>query len=206
MIKETIKKIVNESLPPHAAVKAVVVAVDTDANTCDVQPLDDDAPKILDVRLKAVIDDTAFGFLVYPKVGSHVVVASLESGESYYVAQFGEIEKLHVNMKKFEMLVIDGKCTITSDNVNLGGDGGEPVVKGDELNDNLNSLLSALNELNKSLSIFATTQLGASAAPTLVPLSAGYTALQTALVPIGASISKTIAALQNHLSAKVKTL
>lgn len=93
--KDLIKKAIREIARPNGeelyAIPGLVTAVDKDANTCNVEPLNDTAD-ILAVKLKAADGD---GIVYYPKVGS-VVYVVMEDKNTGFVGMFSEIENLTV--------------------------------------------------------------------------------------------------------------
>lgn len=59
-----------------------VITVNRDKRTCDVQPIDDADDLIYDVRLQADMEG-AEGFVMFPSVGSYVVVTFLNKNAGY---------------------------------------------------------------------------------------------------------------------------
>lgn len=68
-----------------------VKALDESARTCDVEPLNGDA-EIFDVRLQAE-QGGDFGAVLFPRVGSWVIVTFLGKSDAY-VAATSEVEKV----------------------------------------------------------------------------------------------------------------
>jgi hypothetical protein len=64
---------------PVTVVAGKVVELDRAAACIDVQPLDDTAAPFLDVRLRAVDDGQATGFIQWPKAGSDVLVGLINN-------------------------------------------------------------------------------------------------------------------------------
>ena len=78
--------------PDFSAIVATVQDVDTDALTCDVEPVGGGA-EIFGVRLRAAIDDDRGGLVLVPKKGSTVVVATINNNwNSAYVALVSEVD------------------------------------------------------------------------------------------------------------------
>lgn len=69
-------------------VTAVVTAIDEDTCTCSATV---DELEITDVQLRAVIDDKK-GFVIFPKVGSTILVQKLGDKEEFFVTMFSEID------------------------------------------------------------------------------------------------------------------
>ena len=68
------------------------VNVDSDARTCDLEPIEDEAPRA-GIRLQSVIGETK-GFVLIPKEGSFIV-ASFFDRTTGFVSLTSEIEKIH---------------------------------------------------------------------------------------------------------------
>jgi hypothetical protein len=90
MIKEAIRKLVENQDEVYSLV-AVVDSVDTVSNTCDVSLVSGDAP-LFEVRLQAA-RGLSSGLVVYPVVGSEVLVTFI-SKEDAYVAVYSEVENV----------------------------------------------------------------------------------------------------------------
>ena len=68
------------------------VNVDADARTCDLEPIEDEAPRE-GIRLQSVIDETK-GFVLIPKEDSFIVVSFFDRTTGF-VSLTSEIEKIH---------------------------------------------------------------------------------------------------------------
>jgi hypothetical protein len=77
-LRDAMIKLIREQVP-MMVVPATVTRVDTAGAVCDVQPLEEGAPELLDVRLRAVDDGKATGFLCWPKLGSVVLVGLIDN-------------------------------------------------------------------------------------------------------------------------------
>ena len=64
---------------PTQVVGGTVLRVDQARALCDVQPADAGAPELLDVQLRAVDDGSSKGFVLWPVVGSPVLVGLIEN-------------------------------------------------------------------------------------------------------------------------------
>lgn len=91
---ETIKDLI-QALSDTGDIKycvvATVLSVDKDANTVDVEPLDNSA-ELVDIRLQA---QAGRGVVYYPKVGSTVVISFLSKDDGY-VSMFSDIDTLSI--------------------------------------------------------------------------------------------------------------
>jgi len=73
-----------------------VISVDKTNASCDIEPLNGEADK-LEVRLTAQLGN-ANGFVIYPKVGSYVIFASVDNlPDLSYVSKFSEIDEIVIN-------------------------------------------------------------------------------------------------------------
>jgi len=99
-MKEVFARLFREMLSASAA--AEVLSVDRTAGTCDVRPLDGGA-EILDVRLRAD-DGTDKGTVVYPAVGSAVIVSPIgNSRTAFYVAMFSRVDGVRAEIGNAKM-------------------------------------------------------------------------------------------------------
>lgn len=110
-----------------------VDAVDKDARTVDCTPLDEGAP-LLGVNLQAN-QESKFGVVVYPRVGSYVVVGFVADGSAGIVLMTDDVESI-------EMVVKDDNTSlkITEDGIVLNGGKLGGLVKIQEIKDNLDTL------------------------------------------------------------------
>jgi hypothetical protein len=87
-----IGQVVAQQLPIQT-IPATVLSVDKAAATCDVQPVERDAPEMFDVRLRAVDDGSAAGFITWPVVGSVVLVALIDNDlNTAFVSAVSQVE------------------------------------------------------------------------------------------------------------------
>ncbi|AWM31364.1 hypothetical protein [Hymenobacter nivis] len=68
-----------DSRIPSQVVGGTVLRVDAARAVCDVQPAEAGAPELLDVQLRAVDDGSSKGFVLWPVVGSPVLVGLIEN-------------------------------------------------------------------------------------------------------------------------------
>lgn len=87
--------------------------------------------------------------------------------------------------------------------VNTGGSS-EPMILGDTLNANLNTLIDSLNNLNKALTKYTVTQ-GTIAVGALAPLASGYTVLGSSISQIVLDLTNLKTNLSKNLSKKSMT-
>jgi hypothetical protein len=87
-MKDLLEKIIDVPSPYNSKL-GKVVAIDTDARTCDVEPLDG-STVVLDVKLQAFEKSTE-GVVFFPKEGSIVVMTQLNN-EAGYVSLTSEID------------------------------------------------------------------------------------------------------------------
>jgi hypothetical protein len=74
-----------------------VATVDAEKVTCSVRLVSNPAIEIKNIRLRAVDDEQDKGFVLYPKVGSTILVGKIENLSAYYVAMFSELEHVVIN-------------------------------------------------------------------------------------------------------------
>lgn len=204
MITEPIKQIVRSMLTA-AHLLCVVDSVDKENSTCSVTPVHGGA-SIPDVRLRATINNEIVGVLVYPEVGTVVSVGVIDLNLSNcFVAAIERFEECLITLEgAIEFRLNRDQVLLKSNNVELGDEGGEPVVKGDTLNVRIGELIDILERLNNNLIQLATTQQAVSQGP-LAALAPGFAqaiANLTQLIPEIAAIQPK---LEQHLSQKVTT-
>lgn len=135
-VKENVKK----------TVTGTVIAVDKKNSTCDVKPLNGEA-EYLDVKLKAVIDGNDLGLVLFPEVGSSVIVAIVEDkATDAFVAQYSEIEScLMVVGKKFKLFLNQGgRLEVDADQVVFNGGKNGGLI-------NIISLVAKVNQLEQKV-------------------------------------------------------
>ena len=144
-IKDYIRSLAGQQ--EAVAVLAKVVSLNEDENTCEVEPLNEEA-NILDVRLSPVLDSEE-GLIIYPKVNSIVVVVLLDKATAY-VGLVSEILKVKIKMGATNLALEEGKLRVNIDVeegivFNGGGLGGMVVVG--NLVQAFNGLVSVVNQL-----------------------------------------------------------
>lgn len=104
---------------PAFLVIGKVIAVDADAATCDVAPLNGGADW-LDVRLQPLASTEQVGLLLLPKVGAHVTVAQLDHTEAFLIS-CQEIEQVRLQVAGQFSLHIDAQGHCQFNNGDHGG-------------------------------------------------------------------------------------
>ena len=90
-LRDQIQQMIRGEIP-NQAVLGTVLTVDRSQAVCDVQPAEAGAPPLLDVSLRAVAG--AGGFVLWPAVGSFVVVALVDNDPNHgYVALVSAVDQ-----------------------------------------------------------------------------------------------------------------
>ena len=161
-----------------------VDAVDKDARTVDCTPLDEGAP-LLGVNLQAN-QESKFGIVVYPRVGSYVVVGFVADGSAGVVLTTDDIESIEIVVSdKTSRVLIDEErvridvdeetsAELTKDGVVLNGGSLGGLVKVEELTNKLNELIEAFNNHthtipSSAVSVSGTASAQSNPAPITVP-------------------------------------
>jgi len=174
---------------------AEVLAVNNEEWTIDVKDGDDN--EYLDVRLNATPSKT--GMLIVPKVGSSVIVLNVGKSEhDYLMIHAGEIAQVIFHAEEKTEVLIDDAV------IRLGTESPEKAVIGEELNKNLNNLLSELDKFLGAFRTFVTNQAAVTANPPFTPMSPNYAALLPQITPIKAALTGVKNQLNQHLSETVK--
>lgn len=153
-IKEAIQRMIAQELKVQV-VPGKVISVDETKMVCDIDLAN--APDMLDVRIRAVIDEVSKGILIVPKVGSYVLVALIDNRkESSFICAYSELEKYW----------------LLTDDIQLGGDNFKGLVKIEDLVSKLNNLENAFNQLVNEFNSHThnAPQAPAGTIPTLPPL------------------------------------
>ena len=132
-----------------ACLVCTVDSVDYDARTVDCTPLNEGAP-LLGVNLQANQNST-FGLVAFPRVGSYVVVGFVAEGSAGIVLLTDDIESL-------QLVISDSTTQITADENGLSvnvGDNISAVLSADNIIFNGGSLggLVKIEELTERLNI-----------------------------------------------------
>lgn len=138
-----------------------VDAVDKDARTVDCTPLDEGAP-LLGVNLQAN-QESKFGVVVYPRVGSYVVVGFVADGSAGIVLMTDDIESLEIVVSdKTSRVVIDENhvridvdeetsAELTKNGIVFNGGSLGGLIKVENLTSKLNELIDAFNNHTHTL-------------------------------------------------------
>lgn len=163
--------------------------------------VDVDGNEIYDIRMQAVtVND---GLLLIPMKGAKVLVMALGRGRSELVAlAFSSLAKVIAQLEGSYLEITPGGILL-QESVALGGSQGEPGVKGEALNQNLDLLNQNLTTLASALSAFASAQATAAAASPSPGLAPAYSALLLQLQALQPGLSAWGAGLPQHLSTKV---
>lgn len=139
-----------------------VDAVDKETRTVDCTPLDEGAP-LLGVNLQAN-QGSKFGVVIYPRVGSFVVVGFVADGSAGIVLMTDDIESIEIVVSdKTSRVLIDEErvridvdretsAELTKEGVVLNGGCLRGLVKISELEDNLNQLKTYVETLKSATS------------------------------------------------------
>ncbi len=91
-MREELRRFILSHVPTQS-LGGTVLRVNAARALCDVQPADPEAPQLLDVQLRAVDDGSSKGFVLWPVVGSAVVVGLLNNDPAdAYVAAVSRVE------------------------------------------------------------------------------------------------------------------
>ena len=164
-MKDAIQRMVNEQIKVQVLV-GTVKSVDETKMVCDVDLTN--APDLLDVRLRSIIDENDKGVLIVPKKDSHVLVGIIDNRiESAFVLSFSEVEKIR----------------LITDEIELSGNDFGGLIKIEELVSKINRLEDKLNSLvNKHNTHIHITTATVSATPTVGTI-APTTSSETPIAP-----------------------
>jgi hypothetical protein len=102
--REMMQQLIIEQLPVQV-IAGTVLSLDRAGACIDVQPLDESAPKLLDVRLRAVDDGKATGFIQWPKEGSVVLVGLIGNDiNTAFVVAASEVETFTLSTEQESLL------------------------------------------------------------------------------------------------------
>lgn len=125
-----IKKMIAKEIP-MVLIPVVVVSVDKEKAQCEVK--EEDGDNYSNVRLKSVMDDSNIGVVLYPKVGSQVLIGRIMNDpNNLFVMKYNEVESALItigNTFKFE-IKSDGKAVL-----NDGNNEGIPIASKVTAND-----------------------------------------------------------------------
>lgn len=143
-----------------------VDAVDKDARTIDCTPIDESAP-LLGVNLQAN-QESQWGFVLFPKVGSYVVVGFVADGSAGVVLLTDEVESAAITVKGEQettatldesgvtIKVADNTSAVLSkDGITLNGGSLGGLVKVQDLTTRLNNIENDINSLKQVFSAWS---------------------------------------------------
>ena len=180
-----------------------VDTVDKDVRTVDCTPIDEGAP-LLGVNLQAN-QESKFGVVVFPRVGSYIVVGFVAEGSAGVVLMTDDIESIEVVVSDdSSRMVIDENgaridvgdnisVEVTKDGVVLNDGSLGGMVKLQELNSNFDQLKSYVETMKTAIS----TGLNAVGASTAASGAAGAAAFDLAM-------SAALISFQDMENKKVK--
>lgn len=115
-MRDVFNRIFSELLA--VSIEAEVTGVDRKENTCDVAPLNGGC-ELFDVMLRAD-DGNSKGNIVYPSVGSIVIISPLDNSSSqYFVSMFSEVDEVVSTIETTTLSVDAGGVTIARGNDDL---------------------------------------------------------------------------------------
>jgi len=130
-LKDTILALVKDQIKVQV-VTGKIKSVDETKMICDIDL--QNAPDLLDVRLRSIIDEQEKGILILPKVGSYVLVGLINNRpESSFVCGYSEVDKIRFLI----------------DEIELSGDDFGGIVKSEKVTEEINKLSSDINQLKQ---------------------------------------------------------
>lgn len=93
-IRRMLEQFVDKRIVQAFVIEGTVTAIDKESKTCDIIPLQGKAP-YQDVRLLPLSGSGAFGFAIYPKKDSHVVILKKDATEAFLLS-CQEIESIEL--------------------------------------------------------------------------------------------------------------
>lgn len=151
-LKHIIRQLATEGESASIMV-GTVSAVDTEARTVDVEPINEDAP-VLGVNLQAN-QAAKLGVVLFPRVGSYVAVAMLSGYSAGVVVLTEDVESIEVNINDGTKLTItEGGISLNvKDSITLDIDDSAAAFNGGKLGGLINvaDLTSHLNTIEKDI-------------------------------------------------------
>lgn len=138
-LRQSIRRMVSV---PTQVIEAEVTAVDKDADTCTLEPVNGDATMV-NVRLRSIIDNADAGLRIYPVIGSIVLAGIIANDDNRaFVLATSDIESISMDGPNGFQLRLKNDGTLELNGGTLGG-----LVIVENLVDNLNRLENKLNDL-----------------------------------------------------------
>lgn len=194
-IAQALSAFIAGQMPP-TLLWADVTEVDAASWTFDCQPIDGSAP-LLDVAV-GVAKATPISIAQLPANGSRVLVGLVAKTSAAVLVAAGEVTDIALQVEGGNKIVI--KAT----GIEVGSQGLQPAVKGDDLEARLGDVCSLLTSICNALLVFAPAMASAAAPPPLTPLAASASGLGAAVSPLLAQISAVQAQLPLFKSQTVK--
>jgi hypothetical protein len=91
ILREALKKSLSEN---NDVMACEVLSVDKAKVLCRVKSIENEDLVFENVRLRAVDDEQDKGFILFPKVGSTVLVGQIKNTTAYYVAMYSALDKV----------------------------------------------------------------------------------------------------------------
>lgn len=102
--KYSFRELINKLVSKHPHLRlAEVKSVDRAAKTCDAVCLATDM-ELSGTRLMAILSEASNRFVIYPKVGSVIMVAIVDGSNIFVMLQAGEIDGMELNGDAFSMV------------------------------------------------------------------------------------------------------
>lgn len=158
---DIIRQIVQGGASPMGCVLCKVTAVDKDARCCDCEPENEEAP-LLGVSLQAV-QGGSVGVVVYPRVGSFVIVGYLSGGVTGVVLQSFDVEAVEITISDSTTRVQldeqgarvqvgdETSMELTGEGVVINGGSFGGLVKVEDLTKRLNLVEQDINNLKTAI-------------------------------------------------------
>jgi hypothetical protein len=134
LLRTALKKTLSEN---NDVMACEVLSVDKVKVLCQVKSIENEDLILEDVRLRAVDDEQDKGLILFPQVGSTVLVGQIKNTTAYYIAMYSAIDKVKWVTEQTDMKTIwlDLLSAIKALTVPTGmGPSGVPINLGDFTN------------------------------------------------------------------------
>jgi hypothetical protein len=144
--KEHIQREIKALVFKDTLMIGIVESVDKPKSICSVRLLEDDGLVIPNVRLQAIDSEQDNGWLIFPKVGTTVILGKLDNINTFFVAMFSEVEEIYLKVDGVEKLKIT-KDEIIFDEGTKGSlvEIGKLVSRMNLIENKVNSIISTFN-------------------------------------------------------------
>lgn len=163
---------------------AEITSVDTEKKTCTALPVSSTGGAEI-TGISLCVSQGGQTLVIYPKVNTLAALGMVT-----------EQQAVLLNAVDAETIELE------AEQIHLGLDG-QPAVRGEDLNKNLEDLFKNIQDLCQALTEFSAAQGAVSGSGSLAPLAAGYSSLASSISAVQASLPSLNTALGNHLSRKV---